>query len=244
MLIPACPKSGVIPIAVYWFEWALLLVPFAFALYCIYLATLLANGYWLTAIGSGPLVCTCISMILAFGVTAIHALYQFSLMPSAQSILKLIQVAGTVCALISYAVLLTFFTPTELSRNQIDFTEYTERYNATDASAGEYWMMGHTQEGQYEIETMIWDRSIAPKLPLVSFFAVWLASFVMYVLGWNLSPLRDTLEQNGRADETPLNPAPVKEDEQDEPEIENPKPHEEQGKQAAEEEYSYEYSAN
>lgn len=184
--LPACPTNGVVGVAVYWFEWSLLLIPCGFAFYGIYLATLLANAYWISVVGAGPLVCTAISVVFSLAYAVIHALQQFSIIPSAKQLLKVISLAAAVVSLVTFAVLLTFFTPTEFERNRIDFNEYTLRNYNTNTQAKYYYDLNATAEGPHQILTVITDRSITPKLPLVSFFITWITAFSCYFFGANL----------------------------------------------------------
>ena len=196
--IPQLPKDGVVEVAVYWFGWALILIPSGFAFYSIYLASLLANGYWRTVVGAGPLVCTCIALVVALCYAVVHILHLFSIIPSAKQMLRVISSAVSLIGLIIFAVLLTFFTPTECQRNTVDFEEYTLRNNQTDARAASYWNMNLTAAGQHTILTTITDRSISPKIPLVSFFMAWISVFTFYSLGSNLtSPITGMKNKEG-----------------------------------------------
>ena len=185
--LPTCPKTGVVGVAVYWFEWSLIAIPCAFAFYCMFLATQLAKGYWMKVVGAGPLACTAISIIFALCYAVLHVLQQFSLIPAAKQLLKIVSAAATAVALITFAVLLTFFTPTEFERNRIDFHEYTLRNRATNAEAESYYQLNLTGAGQHQILTIIADRSITPKLPLVAFFITWVTAFSCYFLGSSLT---------------------------------------------------------
>lgn len=182
-LKPIPHQNGIIGIGVYWFEWALDIIPIAFAAYCIYLCTLLSLQYWTKANGVDALVSAAFAIIFAAGSATINMLHQFSCIESLQKMMKNLFYIITVCALITHAVLLSFFTPITFARSSQNFYQYTLSNNRTDSTANHYFNLYRDQP--YEVHSIIWNRTVSQKIPLASFFIIWGVCFSLYFLGTN-----------------------------------------------------------
>jgi len=187
--LPGRRPDGALGTAIYLFGWALLFIPCGFAIYGIYLATLLGNGYWVSVVGAGPLVGVCAAVAFAIAHAVLHSLSLFSVIPAIAPLLKLVSQGAAVGALVVLAVALSFFTPTALARNRTDFEEYAVRRAATDPQAALYQeMLATAGPGHYRAMCVIWERSIDPRIPIAAFFVVWGVVFCAHFLGDPLVP--------------------------------------------------------
>ena len=180
-------NHGILGITSYWTKWILDLAPLGYGIYCIYLCTLLAHHYWIKAVGSSALICCIFSLIVAFGAVFTNFIYQFQLLPLQPTIRQYIWIGSSTMALIIAAILLSFFTVSQMSRSSSDLYDYTVRNNATNAEANHYFEQLTPNSGIIgnftgSIATLIFDRSICPKIPLISFFSIWLFSFLFSVI--------------------------------------------------------------
>ena len=178
-------KHGIIGSAVFWFAFALDVIPIGFAVYCIYMCTLLSQSYWQKVNGAGSLACAAISIIFAAAADATFILHQFNCIEKLQKLMKYIYLGLTVVALIVHAVLLSFFTPITSTRAIIDFNEYTLQNFNSDPEALYYYNLNATNDGRYQIMEFVWERTINQKIPLVCFFILWCVFFSLYFLGTN-----------------------------------------------------------
>ena len=182
-LKPIPNQNGIIGVAVYWLEWALDLIPIAFFAYNIYLCTLLALQYWIKVNGSSAFICVIFAIIFSLLSAVANILRQFSFIESLQEYIKYIYYIVTIISLLIHAVMLQFFTPISYYRSSTDFYEYTMSHNQTDSVANHYYNLYINQ--QYEIQKILWDRTITQKIPLASFFIIWSVCFSLYFLGSN-----------------------------------------------------------
>lgn len=188
-LKPIPSQYGIIGVAVYWLEWALDIVPLAFAAYSIYLCTLLALQYWTKVNGYGALICSVFAIVFAIGSVVLNILTQFSFIETLQKKLEYAHYGCTIVGLIIHAVLLSFFTPIAYVRSSTDFYEHTMDNYKTDSVARHYYNL-YTSD-PYEVRKIIWDRTITQKIPLTSFFILWGICFSIYFLGSNYTECHD-----------------------------------------------------
>jgi hypothetical protein len=198
-------NRGVIGVAVFWFSWALDVIPFGVIAYGIYLSSILGEHIWIASVGAGPLACAVITVVLSAVAVVFRVLIQFNLLPNSHAILVPGQLASSVVALVVFAVLLKFFTPSEYYRNLTSFTDYVVRNHESDAQAAQYLAQMAGVEGTYLVTSLVRKRSTTPKLPLVAFWMSWLGFFCLHLLGTNFLNRGKPLAQPGRAnDEQPL----------------------------------------
>ena len=176
-------SHGILGVTSYWTKWILDLAPFGYGVYCIYLCVLLAHHYWIQAIGSGGLICCIFSLIVAFCATFSNIMDQFQLFSIQQTLRQYIWIASSIVALIIAAILLSFFSISQMSRSTSDLYDYTVTNNATNAEAQNYYEQLTNSTGIIgnftgSVAEIIFDRSICPKIPLISFFSIWLFSFL------------------------------------------------------------------
>jgi hypothetical protein len=181
-------ENGVLGSAIFWFGWALDLIPLAVIAYTIYVASLLGDGYWRSAVGAGPLACAILLILFAFADLVLQLFGQFNILAAFKHYQRFGRIAAFFAAFLLLGIFLSFFTPTAYERNWLNFWEYAQLYRDSDAQAAEYWatLNASDQAGLYPIRQFIWDRSVNPREGLLSFAVAWLALFSLHVFALNV----------------------------------------------------------
>jgi hypothetical protein len=174
-------RSSAIGTAFVWFGFLLDLIPLALIGYCCYLCSLLGNSYWLSISGGAALACAILFVIACVAATVFHVMCQFGFVGDSKVRFHVLRIAAFVAAFVLLSILISFFGPAADERGRRDFYEYTTRNIGSDPQADHF-----NSLTPYEVRKWIWSRTLAPRLPLISLWILWLAIFALHLLAFNV----------------------------------------------------------
>jgi hypothetical protein len=170
-------RSGAVGTAFVWFGLLLDLIPLALVGYCCYLCFLLSDGDWLSISGAAALVCAILFIIVCSSATVLQVMCQFGRVGDNKVLFHVLRIAAFVVAFILLSVLITFFSPAAAERSRGDFHEIIPSDPQAASCAG---------LPTHEAQKWIWRRTLAPRLPLLSLWIIWLAVFSLHLLAFNV----------------------------------------------------------
>jgi hypothetical protein len=174
-------RDSVIGMAFVWFSIALDILPLPILAYCFYICSILGSSYWLSVAGGGTLACTIVFMIACLVAWVMQLLGHMDMVGHHRTVFRIMRVVFFLAAFVILSVLIFRFTIAETERNRRDFESYTQKNAGNDLEADEFAALS-----QFAIRKWIWDRSVAPKIPLVAFWMIWVAVFAIHMLAFNL----------------------------------------------------------